>query len=300
MSSRISRRRDDRCAGFTLVELLVVIGIIALMISILLPALQKARTQAVRIKCAAALRTWGQGWAMYHGENKGHLPSSWNGGAIPACIWVSNDISLPNSGAELTAEKISPYIGGFEDLTPPSQLPNVNADTFSGVWWCPEVNSQEPTRPGWFYQNIPFGGFACWFNFSYFGNVQRWSPTATAQELNDLVDNQLAADRVLMADLLVYFYPNGANGTSWEYNHGKHGAGAHAITGWQDAPNGNTPVSGLLSDFAGIHQLFGDGHVEWKSETDMRVDLLLSDPTSRPNVTSPGYDIVYYWPPNGA
>jgi prepilin-type N-terminal cleavage/methylation domain-containing protein/prepilin-type processing-associated H-X9-DG protein len=69
---RFSMRK--RKSGFTLVELLVVIGIIALLISILLPALNKAREAANSIKDAANLSTIGQGLHMYFAQYNGFIP----------------------------------------------------------------------------------------------------------------------------------------------------------------------------------------------------------------------------------
>ena len=60
--------------GFTLVELLVVIGIIALLISILLPSLSAAREQGNQIKCLSNIRQVGMAFVTYANENKGKLP----------------------------------------------------------------------------------------------------------------------------------------------------------------------------------------------------------------------------------
>lgn len=85
-----SLKRSQTPKAFTLVELLVVIGIIALLISILLPSLAKARASANRVKCMSNLRQIGIAIQMYVANSPG--------GSLPYGYWNGSDLKAYPTG----------------------------------------------------------------------------------------------------------------------------------------------------------------------------------------------------------
>ena len=90
-----------RRSGFTLVELLVVVGIIAVLIAILLPALARARDHANRIKCAANLRSIGIALTLYTQQYRYY----------PACMIGDGGYSWA-----LWPVRLRPLLGGDQDV----------------------------------------------------------------------------------------------------------------------------------------------------------------------------------------
>lgn len=87
-----------REAGFTLLELLVVIGLIALLVSLLLPVLAKVRRAANSTVCLSNLRQMGTAWTMYLSEHRGRLPEYvWHTPTAPDVAWRSYWLGILDS-----------------------------------------------------------------------------------------------------------------------------------------------------------------------------------------------------------
>ena len=116
-----------RRTGFTLVELLVVIGIIALLISILLPALNKARESARQVKCLSNMRQIATAVTMFASDNNGRVPTAAGSNAIYYDYLTKGYAPLASGATKDQLQACSDWIADKSKIDPWTGNPNAGA-----------------------------------------------------------------------------------------------------------------------------------------------------------------------------
>ena len=256
--------RRPRTAAFTLIELLVVVSIIALLISILLPALRGARKQAMIIQCASNTRQNLIGFRAYATDYKGHLPDE--GDLAAGGNWEDANmhmLSNGENGSDPPAEGRHPVGLGalFWDL----YLPSLASA------YCPAENNP---RFKWMKRSYAQDVFECyddvekfkglvnggdrWVWASYAHRTLRWDEDGTS-----VPPALLGGDTLGDGEKYIYSYDKGALS--------KHPTAAIIsdcfFQSTQDNPHNQ--INEYHVD--GLNVGYGDGHVEWLADRNRQI-----------------------------
>jgi prepilin-type processing-associated H-X9-DG protein/prepilin-type N-terminal cleavage/methylation domain-containing protein len=267
-----------RIRAFTLVELLVVIGIIAILIAVLLPALQKARKQANEVACASNLRQMGLALQMYINDTGYYPGCRWTGGSGSYAVW---------------ATRLRAYMGGQQGVQnvfycpaedssfmwTPSTVPPVAQDSDTGLgyhigesllleanrrfsygyndWGAYDPDNLTAPLPSAPFENWGPLGKGIPFLQRGFGSDlwQTASNPATRNGVGPIVCSELKASRVRHASEVIIIGDNNAPVVGGGYN-------------MNLDPVDPTQAPGIIHR-GGANLLYCDGHVDWKSQKNL-------------------------------
>jgi len=253
--------------GFTLIELLVVISIIALLIALLLPALNSARVEGRAMLCMANLRQIGIAQAGHVSDHNEYMPITRGWGA---------NYYFSGSGN---------YIGWVTGLAHHGYLPAASTTTRQGVWYCPDkaLFTEGSTAGYWpharsHYAQTRLAGIADTGNFNLYPNPFSDVTTRFVQYRNNSTgpyrDNEIRrpSQKIRVAEGHM-----SRNAVTGHFNHMDFFQASHdrspGVLQYSDTyPNVQFPLHNRTSPL-----LMFDGHVQrFRHETDTNASLVPS------------------------